>query len=154
MKKSVIRFSLVLLAAVVGAVVAIQSGVFSHMREKEEIKAAVANYFDTWSAADMDGYKDCFQPWATIYYQGPDGGLQGTTLDPFVESQREAHAQAAAPMNEYPTSIETETDGRVATSFVRWALMTGEKKDTGTDAFTFVKTDQGWKIISLTFNQD
>lgn len=122
--------------------------------DQAAVLAFIDRYFSTWSARDMDGYGSCFHPSARIVFVSHGGGLQADTLTDFLHGQRLAHAQSDQPMTESATDIKLEGDGRLTQATVRWRLVKGAEVVTGTDCFTLVKTDGGWKIISLVFNND
>jgi len=122
--------------------------------EKPAVQAAVEHYFSSWSARDMTAYENAFHPDAIIFFCGKDGRVDRSPVQPFVEGQKQAHAQSPVAMNEVPDSIEIATRGDYATAFTHWKLTIGEKIETGTDAFTLVKTKGGWKILSLVFGSD
>ena len=71
-----------------------------------------------------------------------------------MEGQRQAHANAKTLLREIPLRKRTKSDGKVALSEVRWKLFSDDGEETGTDYFTFLKTKNGWKIISLMFRKD
>ncbi|MEM8955662.1 MAG: nuclear transport factor 2 family protein [Verrucomicrobiota bacterium] len=116
--------------------------------------AFVDQYFATWSDQDMEGYKACFHPQATIYYISEAGDVSGMVLEPFIKSQEMAHENASEPMREYPLESEVDIDGDVARVLTRWALLKGERRETGTDYFTLLRGDKGWVIVNLVFNKD
>lgn len=120
-----------------------------------EVRTAVETYFSVWSQGDMTAYAATFHPEAVIIFTKPDGTVgMRAPVQPFVASQKEAHAVSADPMTEVPLDIKISLDGSLATALVPWKLTAGNRVDTGVDAFTFVRTAAGWKIITLVFNSD
>jgi hypothetical protein len=57
-------------------------------------------------------------------------------------------------MAEVPTDMKITADGRVAQAAVRWKLTKGTEVVTGTDYFTLIQTESGWRIMSLVFYND
>jgi len=119
-----------------------------------EVRTFLNRYFSTWSAKDMDGYGGCFHPQARITFVGKGGVSQSDGLTDFLHGQKLSHAQATAPMTEVPTDMKITMDARVAQAAVRWKLTKGAEIVTGTDYFTLIQTESGWKIVSLVFYND
>ena len=119
-----------------------------------EVRTFLNRYFSTWSAKDMDGYGGCFHPQARITFVGKGGASQSDGLTDFLHGQKLSHAQATAPMTEVPTDMKITMDARVAQAAVRWKLTKGAEIVTGTDYFTLIQTESGWKIVSLVFYND
>ena len=114
----------------------------------------ISAYFSSWSKPDMQAYKDCFHPQASIFYLNKSGNFHRYRLDEFVAGQERAHLTGPKPLTEKPTKITRSVQSRLGQAEVRWQLQQGSATVTGTDYFIFVKTDAGWKIISLVFEQD
>lgn len=119
-----------------------------------EVRTFLNRYFSTWSAKDMDGYGGCFHPQARITFVGKGGASQSDGLTDFLHGQKLSHAQATAPMAEVPTDMKITMDSRVAQAAVRWKLTKGAEIVTGTDYFTLIQAESGWKIVSLVFYND
>lgn len=119
-----------------------------------EVDRAIDEYFRVWSSQNMEAYSDCFHPAAVVNFLDAKGVPRPSGLGPFVEGQRLAHANSRTQMREIPLRKETEADARVAHSVVRWKLFNDGGEETGTDYFTYIKTKNGWKIISLVFRKD
>lgn len=122
--------------------------------EEAAVRQFLEHYFATWSARDMDAYAACFHPSARIVLIAPGGTVRSDGLTDFLHGQRLAHAQAGTPMTETPTEMKIISDNRSAQASVRWKLFKGSEVVTGTDCFTLIKTDSGWKIVSLVFYND
>lgn len=122
--------------------------------DEAAVRSFLATYFSTWSVKDMDSYGACFHPQARITFVGKNGETQTDGLTDFLHGQKLAHAQSAVPMSESPTEMKITYDSRVTTASVRWKLTKGAEVVTGTDCFTLIKTDAGWKIMSLVFYND
>lgn len=122
--------------------------------DEAAVRSFLATYFSTWSVKDMDSYGACFHPQARITFVGKNGETQADGLTDFLHGQKLAHAQSPVPMSESPTEMKITYDSRVTIAAVRWKLTKGAEVVTGTDNFTLIKTDAGWKILSLVFYND
>ena len=122
--------------------------------EERLLHELISTYFSSWSKPDMSVYKSCFHPQATVYFLDAAGKPHRSLLDEFVAGQERVQHQGARPMTERPTHTSLAVYGRLARAEVRWELHRNGATATGTDFFTFLKTDTGWKIISLIFEQD
>jgi hypothetical protein len=122
--------------------------------EERLLHDLISTYFSSWSQADMSVYKSCFHPQATVYFLDAAGKPHRSWLDEFVAGQERIQLQRPKPMTEKPTHTTLSVCGRLARGEVRWELHKNGATATGTDFFTFLKTDTGWKIISLIFEQD
>lgn len=118
------------------------------------VRSFLESYFSTWSVQEMDRYAACFHPQARITYVARNGQAQAEGLTDFLHGQKLAHAQAAVAMSEVPTDMKITFDSRVTLAAVRWRLAKGADIVTGTDCFTLIKTETGWKIMSLVFYND
>jgi hypothetical protein len=124
------------------------------LSEEQLLGRLITEYFSSWSKPDMQAYKNCFHPKASVYFIDKSGNPHHYLLDEFIAGQTNAHLMAPKPMSERPTHSSIEVRGWIAHAVVRWELIRGSKSETGTDYFTFIKTDQGWKILTLVFEQD
>jgi hypothetical protein len=122
--------------------------------EERLLHDLISVYFSSWSKPDMPAYKRCFHPQATVYFLDASGKPHRYQLDEFVAHQEKAQLQGPKPMSERATHTTLSVQGRLAHAEVRWELHKNGATETGADFFTFIKTDQGWKIISLVFEQD
>lgn len=122
---------------------------------KDRVTDFIDVYFGTWSAEDMDGYKRCFHPGATVSFVTQEGVVQGPmALDPFIEAQGRVFTLSEEPMREAPMESVIDIDGPVARALVRWKLTKGKEVETGVDYFTLLDTRDGWKIVNLVFRKD
>lgn len=102
----------------------------------------------------MQAYSRCFHPKASVYFIDSSGDPHHYLLDVFINGQKNARLLGPKPMIERPTQSSVEVRGRIAHAVVRWELQEGSAYHTGTDYFTFTKTIEGWKILSLIYEQD
>ena len=115
-----------------------------------EIAGLVHRYFKSWSRRDMDGYRDCFHPTATVHYLRDGKSLSAWSLDRFIEVQRQALEQA--PWREIPLAIRVDGDGPISRAVVGWRLYKRDRATAeGVDYFTLANTPGGWKIVHLVF---
>ncbi len=122
--------------------------------EEKSLRENLTDYFDSWSKRDMDTYKMHFNPSARVTFIDRMGNLHSLFLDEFISSQKEAHRFASEPLFERPTQMDIDIRGQIATGVVRWELHKGSSIKTGTDVFTFIKTSEGWRILSLVWEAD
>ena len=122
--------------------------------DKRLLGQLISEYFSSWSKPDLQAFQKCFHPRASVYFVDPSGKLHSFQLDNFIEGEKKAHLLAAEPMVEKPTQSSITVSGRLAHAQVRWELHQGVVVITGTDYFTFIKTDRGWKIVSLVYEED
>lgn len=124
-------------------------------REEESIAAFLDKYFSSWSNGDMDAYKDCFHPKATIVFLDRSNAPQASyPLDTFIRTQEQAHQKSLVKMREIPLDKQITTDGNVSQATVRWKLFKGDKTVTGVDLFVLGLTSGKWKILHLTVRND
>lgn len=122
--------------------------------EKQQLNTLISGYFSSWSKPDMEAYKSCFHPKASIYFIDGSGNPHHSLLEEFIARQEKAHQSARERLSERPTQTSVVVQGRIAHAAVRWELQKGGASVTGTDYFTFIKKDGGWKILSLIYEQD
>ncbi len=118
-----------------------------------EILAFVENYFEVWSAGDMEGYRNLFDTEAVIQFIAPGHDVKTMARDPFIETQVQAHRNAATPMREYPLSSEflVSRNDRVAQASVRWELAKDSGRVRGWNHFTIIRGPDGWRILHLVY---
>ena len=129
------------------------SNLFSQETDKKNIEDFIDTYFKTWSAADMNGYKNCFHPNATIHFER-SGSITEDKLEDFILGQTLAHKQSDKQLKEIPLSKRIMQEGNKALVIVNWKLLSDKKETTGYDYFTLIKVKGKWKIIYLIFHND
>ena len=122
--------------------------------DQQQLHSLLSRYFASWSKSDMAAYKGCFHPLASIYFIDGAGNPYYAKLDHFIAVQAKAQQRARERMSEKPTQISLVVQGRIAHAVVHYELHQGKATVTGTDYFTFTKTDAGWRIITLVFDKD
>ena len=118
-----------------------------------DLKPFLENYFATWSAGDMDGYRSHFHRSAVVTLVDEGEIVLSMPRDEFVSSQEEAIARAR--MVERMTSFTADEDDRAANVTAKWLLEKGATKKRGVDRFTLIRDTKGkWKIVALLFYVD
>ena len=122
----------------------------------EDVRAFLTKYFLVWSEKKMDAYQDLFEKSAVVHFVDESGKVVAWPLPPFIESQRQAHAAAPAPMIETAERMEIHLspDGRAAQAAVKWKLVEGHKVTIGWDHFTLLRRDNRWFILNLVFYKE
>jgi hypothetical protein len=115
-----------------------------------EIRKFINTYFESWSARDMATYGRTFHSRARVWFTD-EGPME---KEPFLESQRKAHASSTYPMKEVPLTTEITVKGDLAHVIVYWELDRGTERVRGYDFFTLVFVESRWQIIALVFNQE
>jgi hypothetical protein len=133
-----------------------ETGSLTEKRSSEQplVEAFLDGYFSSWSRGDLEAYGQCFHADAVIFYADAAMTPHQSTVGPFLESQREAHAQSQQKMREIPLSKRIEIAGGIGVATVPWKLFVGAEETTGVDIFTLIKTAEGWKILALVFAAD
>lgn len=117
---------------------------------EQVLHAAVEQYFEAWSSADIGAYGRSFHPSAVIHHRDKRGRLRRMMLNAFLDGQRAAHA-AVPGMVEVPVIIEISHDAYAAQARVHWQLVADQDVSCGEDHFQFSRVGQDWKITSLLF---
>jgi len=117
-----------------------------------DIEPFLTSYFATWSAGDMEGYRDHFHPRAVISLVKSGRIISSLPRDPFVAGQKASREHSEHPGIERMTSFHADEDRQAATVRAEWELVQGEERTIGVDRFTLIRDEQWqWKIISLLF---
>lgn len=153
--KLILKISACILVCVLGTMIVSGAACAKDSRDEESIKAFLDQYFSSWSNGDMDAYKDCFHPEATVVFLDRLNAPQASySLDAFIWTQEQAQQTSLLKMREIPLDKQIGTDGNVSQATVRWKLFKGDKTVTGVDLFTLVLTSGEWKILHLTVRND
>lgn len=122
--------------------------------DEQALQELVDRYFRTWSAADIETYGATFHPQAVVYHVAEDGRVNRSDLAPFLRGQRRAHAISPG-MREYPLSVDLRLATRDhASALVHWELDRGSEIVRGYDHFHFLRTDDGWRVLSIVFHDE
>jgi hypothetical protein len=153
--KLILKIWACILICVLGAMIISGAACAKDPRDEESIKAFLDQYFSSWSNGDMDAYKDCFHPKATVVILDRANAPQASyPLDAFIRTQEQAHQESLVKMREIPLDKQITTDDNVSQATVRWKLFKGDRTVTGVDLFTLVLTSGEWKILHLTVRND
>lgn len=153
--KLILKIRACILICILGTMIVSGTACANDPRDEEFIKAFLDQYFSSWSNGDMDAYKDCFHPDATIVFLDQSNAPQALyLLDAFIQDQEHAQQKSLVKMREIPLDEQIKTDGNVTQATVRWKLFEGNKTVTGVDLFTLILTSGEWKILQLTVRND
>jgi hypothetical protein len=152
----------VLLKIALGAIVCVLGILFAanptsakDTQARESVKAFLDHYFSTWSNGDLDAYKKCFHPKATIAFLDRTNTPRASfSLDVFIQTQIEAQRKSAVKMREIPLDKRIIIDGKLGQATVRWKLFKGAQTVTGIDLFTLISIAGEWKILHLAVHND
>lgn len=148
MKKllSVLAFLLFPLAGLAAAVTA------DPKQEKAAVLAVVQRFFDALHARDGEGLRATCQPGAQITAGRP-------TESGYALRQRSIEADIAQLATTKEVWLERMwsptvlIDGRIAVVWTRYDFhRDGKMSHNGTDCFTLLKTDSGWKIVCAAYS--
>jgi len=114
------------------------------------VRDLVKLYFESWSAKDITTYGECFSPYAQIWY----AGQPPLALNPFLETQRQAHQNSPVPMTEDPLDIAVTIHNGLAHAQIHWELHQGADNVRGYDFMTLAQTDGHWQIVALVFKEE
>lgn len=129
---------------------------------RAEILAELQEYYADFSARDWEAFSDHFWPDATITTVWQPPGETGervvvTSVAQFVEQAPEGPGSREI-FEEEMTSADLRVTGNLAQVWARYSARFGDPGDVaeweGTDAFTLLKHEGSWRIVSLVFASD
>ena len=119
---------------------------------RAEVVAVVQRFFDAMSAQNEAGMREVFHPGTQFSWGKPATG--GITLS--TQTIEQFAPRAAAAKERYLERLWNPTaliDGRIAVVWGRYDFHVGKKfSHNGAECFTLLKSDHGWKIVSLVFS--
>ncbi len=123
--------------------------------ERAAVLTVVDAFFDAMRAKDGEALRALSQPKAPLAAIAPakDGGfaIGQSELETFAARV----ASAPAAFNERYWSPQVLIDGRLAMVWTRYDFHRGDQfTHNGRDLFVLMKTDKGWKIVSLAFTTE
>jgi hypothetical protein len=122
----------------------------SEPKMSADLEPFLNNYFATWSAGNLEGYKAHFHENACIATVADGHIMLAMGRDEFAQYQE--HAIQGRNLTERMTSFTADEDDVAATVTAVWALDDGARTTTGIDRFTLIRDRMGhWKIVSLLF---
>ena len=119
-----------------------------------DLEPFLRSYFATWSAGDMEGYKEHFHPKAVITFVKDGKVVSSLRRDVFVARQAAVLASKEVKPVERMTSFTADEDDQAATVVARWELTRGGagEVERGVDRFTLIRDARGrWRIAALVF---
>lgn len=120
--------------------------------DAQQLEAFLERYFGSWSAQDMEAYRDCFHPRATIHHIDHDGRVTMQRLDDFIAGQRAGHARSPERMVEVPLWHRVDPGLKAVQVHVRWHLTAGQREVLGRNHYTLQRGgEHGFQIINLVF---
>lgn len=127
---------------------------FAQSEDEKAIKAVVVQLFDGMQKHDSTMIRACFHPSArmqSIAMNRKSGKVELTTensIDGFLKSI--GSLPAATQIEERMLSYEIRIDAQIATAWTPYAFfLNGKSSHCGVNAFQFFKTENGWKILSI-----
>lgn len=111
---------------------------------EEEVMAVVDHLFDAMRAKDAATLRSLFHAEARLHTAG--GASQGTPIEGFIRNV----VGSTAHLDEVTFDEEVLVDGALSVAWTPYNLFVdGEFSHCGVDAFTLVRTDDGWKILQV-----
>ena len=124
--------------------------------DEKAVKAVVVQLFDGMQKHDSTMIRAFFHPSARMQKIGENRKtgiieLSTSTIDSFVKSI--VNLPASLQIEEKALHTEVKIDGQLATAWTKYEFYRNAKiSHCGIDAFQFYKTNEGWKILTLTYN--
>lgn len=125
-----------------------------------EIVRALQRYYDAFSARDWEAFASHFAPGATIASRWQPPGepaprVAVSTVAEFVAKAPEGPGSKPI-FEEKMTAVQTRIAGNLAVAWADYAAKFGETGNvaewTGVDAFTLLRHDGKWWIVSLAYD--
>lgn len=129
---------------------------------RAEVLDAVEGYYDDFSARDWDAFASHFWPGATLatVWQPPGADAPRvvvTSVEDFI-AQAPLGPGSRAVFEERMTSAEVRVHDDLAHVWARYEARFGDPGDItewrGIDAFTMMRHDGAWKIVSLSYTNE
>lgn len=126
---------------------------------RDQVMAALEQYYADFSARDWDRFRDHFWPGATLttVWQAPGDSVPRvsvTTLDRFIEMAPQGPGSREI-FEERMTGADVRANDSLAQVWARYDARFGDPGEirewSGTDAFTLMRHDGRWRIVSLAY---
>lgn len=121
--------------------------------EKREVMAVAQQFFDALEKGDTVSFRGLFVEDGRNYFiQDKDSKAQSGSRSP-----KSFHYNKDRIVRErfIPGAVEVLIQGRIAVVWGKYNLWINDKfSHCGVDAFTMLKTDQGWKISALSYSME
>ena len=127
-----------------------------------EVREVLESYYATFSARDWERFQDHFWPGATMTTIWMPPGEEAervvaTTVPDFV-AQAPLGPGSRAVFEERMDSVSIVVDGNLAQAWARYQARFGDPGEilewAGIDAFSLLKHQGTWRIVSLTYAAD
>ena len=135
----------------------------TRLTDVEKLLTGLVNdYYDDMSRRDWSAYRTYFWDNATIttVWQAPDDSIAQVhviTIDEFI-AQTPNGPDSQPIFEEQPTTIRTDIQGNLAVVWADYDAKFGSQDSlmtwSGTDMFSFLRSNNEWKIVSLTFEPE
>lgn len=120
---------------------------------QREVRAVIDRIFDGMRAADTVAIRSTFHPefrLAITAFRDGDPVMNLVSGDQFIASI----ARATEKLDERIADVEIRVDDNLAMVWNRYVFYVGDRLDhCGVDAFTLVRTTDGWKILQVADTQ-
>jgi hypothetical protein len=111
---------------------------------EQEVLAVVTALFDGMREKDEAKLRSVFHADARLHRAGPP--VPGTPIEAFIQSVLSAPAE----YDEVTFDEQVLVDGALAVAWTPYNLFVdGEFSHCGVDAFTMMRTQEGWKIVQI-----
>jgi hypothetical protein len=153
MKGAVRMTSLARCTPVVAALALLAPRAAAAQNPEQEVRAVVDRLFDAMRAKDTTAIRATFHPefrLAVTSFRDAAPVVRLVTGDAFIASI----GRATERLDERISDVEIRVEDNVATVWNRYVFYVGERADhCGIDAFTLVRTTEGWKILQVADTQ-
>jgi len=126
----------------------------SQVSNQAEIKSVVNTLFDGMRKGDSTIVKSVFHPSARlqiIYFKNGKSFLEIKSIKDFLNVVGKPHKEIH---DEKLLSMEIKVENNLATIWAPYEFFLGTKfSHKGIDAFQLFKSDEGWKIISISYTK-
>lgn len=118
-----------------------------------EVRAVIDRLFDAMRASDTAAIRSTFHPefrLAITTFRDGQPLVQLVTGDAFIASV----GRSTSKLDEQISDVEIRVDDNVATVWNRYVFYVDGRADhCGIDAFTLVRTTEGWKVLMVADTQ-
>lgn len=118
-----------------------------------EVRAVVDRLFDAMRAQDTTAIRSTFHPevrLALTSFRDGQPVIRLVTGDAFIETI----GAATESLDEQIADVQIRVDDNIATVWNRYVFYIGDRLDhCGVDAFTMVRTTEGWKVLHVADTQ-
>ena len=119
--------------------------------ESATVVKVVQQFFDAMQARDAEGIRRVWQP-KTQYAAGRSKDNGYAVGQKIIEDLTAELLKGNQPWLERMWNPTVHVEGRMAVVWARYDFHVGDKfTHNGTDCYTLLKTDEGWKIVGLVF---